>query len=128
MKSVFDLTLTCYTSFDKKYLPFKVSRNRANSQTMMGQFYFFVTDTLYGTFIFLAFAPGMNKISHNGKDIAVFVKNLEFGIVSVVQCLLIPELRRKMFNRTFKSTKALWILAALGICGYGIRGLDYSRS
>jgi len=43
---------------------------------MMGQFYFFITDMLYGIFIFLAFAPGMKKISHNGngKDIAVLLK------------------------------------------------------
>jgi hypothetical protein len=66
---------------------------------MMGQFYFFITDMLYGIFIFLAFAPGMKKISHNGKDIAVFVKTLEFGIISVVHCLLIPDIRRKIVNR-----------------------------
>ncbi len=76
---------------------------------MMGQFYFFVTDMVYSTFIFLAYAPGMKRISHYGKDIAVFVKTLEFGIVSVAQCLLIPELRRKILNRltSFKSTKIL---------------------
>ncbi len=63
---------------------------------MMGQFYFFVTDMLYGIFIFLAFTPGANKISHNGKDIAVFIKTLEFGVISVVQSLLVPEIRKKI--------------------------------
>ncbi len=70
---------------------------------MVGQFYFFITDMLYGIFIFFAFAPGMKKISHNGKDIAAFIKTLEFGIISVVYCLLIPEIRRDMVNKhTFK--------------------------
>ena len=79
----------------------KKSRNHSNAHTMMGQFYFFISETLYMSFVFLIFALGVNKESSYAKDIGVVYKHLEFGIISVIQCLLIPELRN-VIVRTFR--------------------------
>ena len=72
----------------------KKSRNRSNAQTMMGQFYFFITETFYLIFIFVAFSVGGEITSLPSKDIAVIYKTIEFGLISVGHCLLIPEIRR----------------------------------
>jgi hypothetical protein len=73
----------------------KKRRNKTNAQTMMGQFYFFIVDTLHATFIFLAFLPGISPVSSELKDLGIFIKYLDFGLVSLIQCLLIPDLRRE---------------------------------
>ncbi len=65
---------------------------------MTGQFYLFVTDTVYIVFLSFAISPGTATISSDAKDIAAFVKTLEFGILSLVHCLLIPELRKNCFK------------------------------
>jgi hypothetical protein len=75
---------------------------------MTGQFYLFVTDTVYIVFLSFAISPGTATISSDAKDIAAFVKPLEFGILSFVHCLLIPELRNiclKWMATTFKKIK-----------------------
>ncbi len=74
----------------------KKSRNHSNAHTMMGQFYFFVTETIYMLFMFCLFAFGISKKYFNAKDIGVLYKNLEFGLISIVQCLMIPEIRQKL--------------------------------
>ncbi len=74
------------------------SRNHSNAHTMLGQFYFFMTETIYMFFIFLLFAFGIGKKNSHAKDIGVLYKNLEFGMISVVQCLMIPEIRQKIYN------------------------------
>ena len=74
----------------------KKSRNHSNAHTMMGQFYFFMTETIYMFFIFLLFAFGISKKYFYAKDIGVLYKNFEFGLISTVQCLMIPEIRQKM--------------------------------
>jgi hypothetical protein len=38
----------------------KQQRLTINTQTMMGQFYFFVADTLYAFFLFVALLPGIS--------------------------------------------------------------------
>jgi hypothetical protein len=63
---------------------------------MMGQFYLFFTDTVYMLVLTLAVLPGTDSISYDTKDIA-YIKPIEFGILSVIHCLLIPELRNKCF-------------------------------
>jgi hypothetical protein len=65
---------------------------------MTGQFYLFAMDTVYVVFLSFAISPGTATISSYAKDIAAFVKTLEFGILSIVHCLLIPELRNNCFK------------------------------
>ena len=74
----------------------KKSRNNCNAQTMMGQFYLFLTDTWYSLFLLFAFAQGVETMHPETKDIGAFLKSLEFGFLSLVQCFLIPEQRRKV--------------------------------
>jgi hypothetical protein len=64
----------------------------------MGQFYFYFTDTVYMLVLNLAVLSGTASVSYNIKDIAAFVKPFEFGILSTVHCLLIPDLRSKFFK------------------------------
>ena len=73
----------------------KKSRNRNNAQTLVGQFYLFVTDLSYILLLFLFTAP---KVSSHSKDIVAFLKQMEFGISSLVQCLLVPVQRRKIIK------------------------------
>ncbi len=73
----------------------KKRRNKTNAQTMMGQFFFFIVDNLYAVFIFLAFLPSISPVSSELKDLGIFLKSLDFGLVSFIQCLLIPDLRRE---------------------------------
>ena len=73
----------------------KKRRNKTNAQTMMGQFYFSITDMLYSLTFFVAVLPGISLITHDANDVAVFLKTLEFGFMSVAQCFLIPDMRRK---------------------------------
>ncbi len=74
------------------------SRNHSNTHTMLGQFYLFMTETIYMFFIFLLIAFGIDKKHPHAKDIGVLYKNLEFGMISVVQCLMISEIRQKIYN------------------------------
>jgi len=74
---------------------------------MMGQFYLFFTDTVYMLVLNLAVLPGTASVSYNIKDIAAFVKPFEFGILSTVHCLLIPDLRSKFFKFVEISDKML---------------------
>ncbi len=76
----------------------KSKRNKTNAQTMIGQFYFFVSDTLYMVFAFVTFLPGIIPVSAELKDLVIFLKTLDFGLVSLIQCLLIPDIRRKFFH------------------------------
>ncbi len=76
----------------------KKSRNHSNTHTMMAQFYFFVTETIYMFFIFCLFALGITKKYVYAKDIGVLYKTLEFGLISIVQCLMIPDIRQKLLH------------------------------
>jgi len=73
----------------------KSKRNRTNAQTMMGQFYFFVADTIYVIFGFVAFLPGITPVSAELRDLVIFLKTLDFGLVSLIHCLLIPDIRKR---------------------------------
>ena len=73
------------------------NRNRTNAQTMIGQFYFFVADTLYALFLFVAFLPSVSLVSAVLKDLGIFMKTLDFGLMSSIHCLLIPALRKKIY-------------------------------
>ena len=73
----------------------KSKRNKTNAQTMIGQFYFFVSDTLYMIFAFVTFLPGIIPVSAEFKDLIIFLRTLDFGLVSFIHCLLIPDMRRK---------------------------------
>ena len=75
----------------------KQRRNKTNSQTMIGQFYVFLTETFYILFLYVTFLPGIDSILPEVKDVGAFVKTFEFGILSMVHCLLIPDLRIKCF-------------------------------
>jgi hypothetical protein len=93
----------------------KKFRNKTNAQTMMVQFYLFVTDTVYIVFLYFAILPGTATVLSDAKDIGSFLKPLEFGILSMVHCLLIPELRNKCFSwientLNFKKFKSLFLL------------------
>jgi len=95
----------------------KKSRNHSNAHTMMGQFYLFITETIYMVLLFLIFALGINKVSSNAKDIGAVYKELEFGLVSVVQCLMIPELRNVIVKyikgQSHFVTVSFWMLQHL---------------
>ena len=70
----------------------KKKRNKVNAQTLLGQYIVFVSNVVYVFFLAVAFSEKMG-ISPDAKDLGVIIKALEFGIFSVVHCLLIPELR-----------------------------------
>ena len=71
----------------------KKLRNRCNAHTLMGQIFFFVNEMIYIIIIFVAFS----KISSTHvKDLLSVYKPMEFGIVSIAQCFLVPELRYRM--------------------------------
>ena len=76
----------------------KKSRHRFNAQTMVGQFYFYITDTVYLLFILITFMPSINAVAPETKDIISLVKTAEFGLMSVLQMLLIPALRKDLFK------------------------------
>ena len=86
----------------------KKSRNKFNLHTMMGQFYLYITDTVYVAFIMAAFTAGTNIMEAETKDLFVLVKVTEFGVLAVVHCLLIPQLRVKLFVRAQKIME--WML------------------
>jgi hypothetical protein len=76
----------------------KSKRNKTNAQTMIGQFYFFVSDSLYMVFAFVALLHGITPVSAELKDLVIFLKTLDFGLVSFIHCLLIPDIRRKFYH------------------------------
>jgi hypothetical protein len=80
----------------------KQKRNKTNAQTMMAQFYIFIADTLYVVFLFLAFLPGISPVSSHLKDLGIFLRTLDFGLVSFIHCLLIPELRQTFTDSAWK--------------------------
>ena len=80
----------------------KKDRNKTNAQTMVAQFYFFITDTFYAIFLFVAFIPGISPVSSDLKDLGIFLKTLDFGLMSFIHCFLIPTLRRKMLASVAK--------------------------
>ena len=71
----------------------KKSRNRTNAQTMMGQFYMFLTNALFIMFLTVGFSSTNSPVSAETKDLGVIFKSLEFGLFSFMHCYLIPELR-----------------------------------
>ena len=76
----------------------KKSRNRSNAQTMMGQFYLFITEAVYMLLLFLIFVIGLNNRFPYARDIGAVYKEIEFGLVSIIQCLMIPELRKSIIK------------------------------
>jgi hypothetical protein len=77
------------------------SRNKFNAVTMMGQFYFYMTDQVYILFLIVTFVS-RNTFPPDTKDLIAVLKTAEFGIFSVVQCFLIPEIRIKMQHKMQK--------------------------
>ena len=75
------------------------SRNRSTTQTMMGQIYFFVLKILYVGFLAVAFGSGVKSVSPHYKDLAIIYKTLEFGLLSVTECLFIPDIRKSIFKQ-----------------------------
>ncbi len=91
----------------------KKFRNRCNAHTLMGQIFLFVNEMIYLIVFFAAFSLGEGRISTTHlKDLFSVYKHMEFGIVSVVQCFLVPELRHKMeefiFNKFRSRCLHLW--------------------
>ena len=74
----------------------KKSRNQFNAQTMLGQFYFYLTDLIYVVFLMIAFQTSTTSLDPVATDITTILKTSEFGFMSVVQCLLIPALRKRL--------------------------------
>jgi hypothetical protein len=74
------------------------SRNRSNVQTMMGQFFLYLTDTVYVVFLVVAFIWS-SSFEPETKDLVAILKNVDFGLLSVVHYLLIPELRTKVAHK-----------------------------
>ena len=75
----------------------KKTRNKVNAQTLLGQYILFVANVVYVFFLSVAFSEKMG-ISSDAKDLGVIIKALEFGIFSLVHCVLIPELRIEIRN------------------------------
>jgi hypothetical protein len=74
----------------------KKFRNRCNAHTLMGQLFFFINEMIYIFVLLIAFSLGHNQISPTlAKDYLSVYKLLEFGIVSVFHCYLVPALRPK---------------------------------
>ena len=98
----------------------KKSRNHSNAQTMMGQFYLFISETLYMVLLFLIFALRVEKHNSNAKDIGAVYKELEFGLVSVIQCLMIPELRNVivMYIKGQSYFEVAILLVSKHLCNY----------
>lgn len=71
----------------------KKARNKTNAQTFMGQSILFLATFSYNLFLYIAFLPGV--VAPETKDFGVIIKYTEFGILSMVHCLLIPEIRIK---------------------------------
>ena len=76
----------------------KKSRNCSNAQTMMGQFYLFITEAVYMLLLFLIFVIGLNNRFPYARDIGAVYKEIEFGLVSIIQCLMIPDLRKSILK------------------------------
>jgi hypothetical protein len=74
----------------------KKSRNKTNAQTLVGQFILFVAFFVYIVFLSFAFSSGETGIAADTKDLGVIVKALEFGLFSLIQCLLIPDMRGQL--------------------------------
>jgi hypothetical protein len=83
----------------------KKSRNKSNAQTLFGQFVLFISLSAHIVFMSLAFSTGKNAFAADTKDLGVIVKSLEFGLFSLVHCLLIPELRVSFKKIVKKVTK-----------------------
>jgi hypothetical protein len=86
----------------------KKYRNKVNAETMVGQFYLFITDAIYIFFLLATFAPGY-ALPPETKDLITLLKNAEFGLMSVAHCMLIPQLRTKIFNRIKRFSNAILI-------------------
>jgi len=80
----------------------KQKRNKTNAQMMMAQFYIFIADTLFAVFIFVSFLPGISLVPHRLMGLGTFLKTLDFGLVSFIHCLLIPELRQTIIESVLK--------------------------
>ena len=74
------------------------SRNRTNAQTIKGQIYLFIMKFVFIGLVILCFLMGQDYLSIRLKDFVLTYKLLEFGLISVVQCFQIPELRLTMMN------------------------------
>ena len=74
----------------------KNARNKTNAQTFMGQSILFLATVSYTLFLYIAFLPG--ALDPETKDFGVIVKYTEFGILSIVHCLLIPDLRKRLLK------------------------------
>jgi hypothetical protein len=60
---------------------------------MVCQFYSYLTDTFHVLFLWLAFMPGNAAVvTPDTKDFWILMKTTEFGVLSLVHCLLIPSL------------------------------------
>jgi hypothetical protein len=70
----------------------KKKRNKTNAQMMMAQFYIFIADTLFAVSVFVSFLPGNSIVPHSITGLGGFLKASDFGLVSFVHCLLVPEL------------------------------------
>ena len=77
----------------------KKSRNKFNAQTMLGQIYLYITDLIYFLFLMVAFAFGTSYVAAETKDLIGLVKITEFGVLSAIHCLLIPQLRNTVFDK-----------------------------
>jgi hypothetical protein len=76
----------------------KKSRNRYNAQTLMGQFYLYLTDTGYLVFLLVTFLPGYS-LPPETKDFIAVLKNAEFGVLSFMHCFLIPHYRARIIEK-----------------------------
>ena len=77
------------------------TRNHNNAQTMVGQMYLFLIESIFLGIVIVANLFQLDN-SNRIKDIAVTYKLLEFAILSVVHCLQIPEIRLAMMIRVRK--------------------------
>lgn len=78
----------------------KRARHKTNAQTFMGQSILFLATVTNTLFLSVAFSPGM--VPPDTKDFGVILKYTEFGILSMVHCLLIPDMRirvHKLLNK-----------------------------
>ena len=71
-------------------------RNRQNVITFLGQFYGFATEVTFLA-VFLFTLAG-NKDNNELKGIAIVMKFMEFGCLSLVEVLTSERLRKDMFN------------------------------
>ena len=80
----------------------KKKRNKTNAQMMMAQFYIFIADTLFAVSVFVSFLPGNSIVPHSITGLGGFLKASDFGLVSFIHCLLVPELRQTIIESVLK--------------------------